>query len=194
VERPFSESLQLPDAARREADTGAGDEVLDCAGDEDLAGPAWAATRAPTATARPASFPSTTSHSPVWRPTRISRPSDVTASRIAHPQRIARAGPSNPDAKEAVARCVDRLAAEARELAPDRCVVPGEQRRPVAARLHGLRRRVDEIVKSTVASTRRRSTARRCHASTTNSAISRYGIQSKRATSTTRLSWMCAAR
>jgi hypothetical protein len=65
----------------------------------------------------------------------------VTASRIADCARRA----VESGREEAVASGVDRLAAEARELAPDRSVVLGEQRRPLPARLHGLRRRVDEI-------------------------------------------------
>ena len=50
--------------------------------------------RAPIETAMPAILPSVTSHSPVWRPARMSRASPWSASRIAEAARTARAGPS----------------------------------------------------------------------------------------------------
>src|SRR5215210_40764 len=56
--------------------------------------PASAATRAPVETAIPASLPSWSSHSPVWTPARISRPSPRIPSTSACAHRIARAGPS----------------------------------------------------------------------------------------------------
>ena len=55
---------------------------------------ACAAARAPIATAMPATFPSWSSHSPVWTPARISSPSSATAASMACAQRMARAGPS----------------------------------------------------------------------------------------------------
>jgi hypothetical protein len=56
-------------------------------------GAARAATRAPMCTAIPARSSPTTSHSPVCRPQRTSRLRELTRSRIAPAQRIARAGP-----------------------------------------------------------------------------------------------------
>ena len=56
-------------------------------------GPAAAATRAPMLTAMPVTFPSCSSHSPVWTPARtpLGFPSASTTDRA---QEIARAGPS----------------------------------------------------------------------------------------------------
>src|SRR3990172_705665 len=54
-----------------------------------------AATRAPIATPMPATSSPSSSTSPVWRPARISRPSDAIAAVMADAQRTALAGPSN---------------------------------------------------------------------------------------------------
>ena len=58
-----------------ERDPGTGDEILDRARDEDFAGAASAAMRAPMCTAIPPTLSSMRSHSPVRRPARTSRPS-----------------------------------------------------------------------------------------------------------------------
>src|SRR4029078_3659467 len=103
-------ALELVLAALVELDARPGYKVLHCLRDEHLAAPlkrsfavcetspspapAAAATRAPITTARPATLPSCTSHSPVCTPARTSRPSPRTSQMIARAQRMARAGPS----------------------------------------------------------------------------------------------------
>ena len=117
----------------------------------------------------------------------------MTASRIAHAQRIARAGPSNPEAKNpspAVSIVSPRKRASSRRIAA-LCSASKDGHAPPSSA--ALAVESTRSVKRTVASTRRRSTARRSHASTRKSAIALNGIQSKRPTSITRLSGIRAA-
>jgi hypothetical protein len=69
-----------------------------------------------------------------------SRPCARTASRIAQAQRIARAGPSKPEAKNPSPSRVDLAAPEVRELAPDYGIVLPQQVLPSRAKLDGRRR------------------------------------------------------
>src|SRR4029077_13095365 len=108
---------------------------------------AAAATRAPMCTAMPLTSSPRSSHSPVCRPVRISRPSGRTASRMASAQRTAPAGPRAlaegrrtphracgpvEGREEAVARRVNLPAAEAAQLLAYGGVVPLEQGAPGA--------------------------------------------------------------
>ena len=95
VKAPLAgDALELVLAAVFEGQPGAGDQILDGARDEHLAGLGIGSDLAPVCTAMPATFPSISSHSPVCRPTRTSSPSSGISSVMAQPQRMARAGPS----------------------------------------------------------------------------------------------------
>jgi hypothetical protein len=84
--------------------------------------------RAAMCTAMPCTSPSAISTSPVCRPARISRPRSSTASRIAHAQLIARAGPSK--VASAPSGELDECAARAGHVPFDDAVVRGQGRRP----------------------------------------------------------------
>src|SRR5437899_9899961 len=107
-------------------------------------GAAWAATRAPMWTAMPPTFPSISSHSPVWRPARTSMPSSHAirdrAGAADRPSGAVEAG------EESVPGRVELLPAEAGELGADVGVVGGDQRAPApVAQLGGLLRRADDV-------------------------------------------------
>ena len=88
-------AAQLDAAAVFEARARADDQVTDGAGDEDFAGAGLAEIRAAMCTAIPPMSASSSSHSPVWMPARISMPSVSASVRNASAQRMACVGPSN---------------------------------------------------------------------------------------------------
>ena len=115
VQAPFAgHALQLVRAAVLELEARAGDEVLDGARDEHLAGAACAATRAPMCTAIPPTLSSISSHSPVWRPARTSMPSARTAS--GSPAHSESPGPGRRRRRRSRRPRCRSPAAEAREL------------------------------------------------------------------------------
>src|SRR5262249_8157540 len=96
-------------------------------------------------TAIPAILPSSSSHSPVCKPARTSRPSALTPSTIPCAQRIARAG--NVEAgDEAVASRVDLAPTQADELPPHDGVGPLRQSGPSSvAKLGGWLGGADDV-------------------------------------------------
>jgi hypothetical protein len=65
-------------------------------------------TRAAVCTARPLTDSPLISHSPMWMPVRVWRPSERTASRMAHAQRSPAAGRSNVAKKLSPAVSISR--------------------------------------------------------------------------------------
>jgi hypothetical protein len=107
--------------------------------------PALEATREPMVTARPATLPSCSSHSPTWMPIRASRPSVRTPFTIASAALIARAG-AVEGGEEPVAGGVVLVAAVASEFTSDDRVVACEQVTPSAiADPHSVISRADDV-------------------------------------------------
>src|SRR6266702_3864863 len=103
------------------------------------------ATRAPVWTAMPPVLLSTSTHSPVCSPARISRPSSRRLSRIAQAQWIPRAG-AVERREETIASRVHLPSTEPRELAADDLVVFLEEFPPCpVAEVGSMGGRIDDI-------------------------------------------------
>ena len=175
-------ALELGGAALAELKPRPGDEVLTVEETSTSPGPASAATRAPMCTAIPPTLPSIRSHSPVWRPARISSPSstDAFADRAGAADRARRAVERR---EEAVAGGVDLVAPKPRELTThDRVMLSrGACARPRPRARTAFAVDPTRSVKRMVASTRSGSstTAERCQPTRR----SRTGLESTGSTS-----------
>ena len=134
--RVAGHATQLDAAAVLEARARADDQVTHGAGDQDVAGAGLPEIRAAMCTASPAISVSSSSHSPVWMPARISMPSVSASARKASAQRMACVGPSNvarwPSPVLFTTVPPNRCASSA-VISPKRCSTARHRSSPVAA-------------------------------------------------------------